>query len=224
MKEKSLIIFGTGQQSDIITFYLNKMSRKIYAYCVDDKFYKKDKFKGKKIITTKELLKKYKPKDFNLHIAISYKKLNQLRYEKYEFFKIRGYSFENIIFNTNLNKSEFRLGENTVVLDSYVQPYSKIGNNTCVWSGTTIGHHSFIGNNCWISSGSAIGGNCSIKDFTFLGLNSTIGHFVNVEKKCFIGSSTHITKSISAKSVVIQKDSDKISFDPEKFLEIKNFR
>ena len=30
MKEKSLIIFGTGQQSDIITFYLNKMSRKIY--------------------------------------------------------------------------------------------------------------------------------------------------------------------------------------------------
>ena len=30
MKEKLLIIFGTGQQSDIITFYLNKMSRKIY--------------------------------------------------------------------------------------------------------------------------------------------------------------------------------------------------
>ncbi len=224
MKEKLLIIFGTGQQSDIISFYINKLQKKIHAYCVDEKFYKKNSFRNKKIITTKELLKKYSPNDFNLHLAISYKKLNQLRYEKYNFFKNKGYSFENVIYNTNLNKGDVTIGENVVILDSYIQPYSKIGNNTFVWSGTTLGHHSFIGKNCWISSGSIIGGNCSIKDFSFLGLNSTIGHFVNVGKKCFIGSSAHITKSISAKSVVIQKDSDKISFDPEKFLEINNFR
>lgn len=224
MSEKLLIIFGTGQQSEIITFYLNKLSRKIYAYCVDDKFYKKDKFKGKKIITTKELLKKYKPNDFKLHIALSYKKLNQLRYEKYKFFKDRGCSFENIIYNTSLDKSEFRLGENVVVLDSYIQPYSKIGNNTFIWSGSTVGHHSFIGNNCWISSGSTIGGNCKIRDFSFLGVNSTIGHFVNIGKKCFVGSSAHITKNVTTNSVIIQKDSGKISFDPIKFLEIKSFK
>ena len=170
MSEKLLIIFGTGQQSDIITFYLNKMSRKIYAYCVDDKFFKNDKFKNKKIITTKELLKNYKPKEVKLHVAISYRKLNQLRYEKYKFFKDKGYSFESVISNTNLNKSEFRLGENSVVLDSYVQPRVKIGNNTFIWSGSIIGHHSSIGNNCWISSGSTIGGNCKVKDFSFLGL------------------------------------------------------
>tara|TARA_B100000902_G_C27311771_1_gene918871 strand:- start:2371 stop:3045 length:675 start_codon:yes stop_codon:yes gene_type:complete len=224
MKEKLLIIFGTGQQSEIITFYLNKLSRKIYAYCVDDKFYKKNNFKGKKIITTKELLKKYKPNDFKLHIALSYKKLNQLRYEKYKFFKDRGYTFESIVSNTNLNKSEFKLGENTVVLDSYIQPHAKIGNNTFIWSGSTIGHHSSIGNNCWISSGSTIGGNCKIRDFSFLGLNSTIGHFVNIGKKCFVGSSAHVTKSVTSNSVVVQNDSKKIYFDPVKFLEIKNFK
>lgn len=224
MSEKALVIFGTGQQSDIITFYLNKMSRKIYAYCVDDRFYKKSEFKGKKIITTKELLKKYKPKDIKLHVAISYKKLNQLRYEKYIFFKNKGYTFENIIFNTSLNKSEFRLGENSVILDSYIQPYAKIANNTFIWSGSTVGHHSSIGNNCWISSGSTIGGNCKIRDFSFLGLNTTIGHFVNIGKKCFIGSSSHITKNISSQSVVIQSDSKKISFDTEKFLEINSFK
>ena len=41
MKEKLLIIFGTGQQSDIISFYINKLQKKIHAYCVDEKFYKK---------------------------------------------------------------------------------------------------------------------------------------------------------------------------------------
>ena len=224
MSEKLLIIFGTGQQSDIITFYLNKMSKKIYAYCVDDKFYKKDKFKNKKIITTKDLLKKYKPKDIKLHVAISYAKLNQLRYEKYKFFKDKGYSFESVVSNTNLSKSEFRLGENAVVLDSYIQPHVTIGNNSFIWSGSTVGHHSSIGNNCWISSGSTIGGNCKIKDFSFLGLNSTIGHFVNIEKKCFVGSSAHITKNVKSNSIVVQNDSKKISFDPIKFLEINNFK
>ena len=63
-----------------------------------------------------------------------------------------------------------------------------------------------------------------IGDFTFLGLNSTIGHFVKIGKKCFIGSASHVTKNISSKSVVIQNDSNKISYDPEKFLEINEFK
>ena len=123
-----------------------------------------------------------------------------------------------------MSKSEFRLGENAVVLDSYIQPYATIGNNSFIWSGSTVGHHSSIGNNCWISSGSTIGGNCKIRDFSFLGLNSTIGHFVNIGKKCFVGSSAHVTKSVTSNSVVVQNDSKKISFDPVKFLEINNFK
>ena len=58
MKNKPLIIFGIGQVSEILTFYLKKMERNIYAYCVDDKFYKKNFFKDKKVITTQELFKK----------------------------------------------------------------------------------------------------------------------------------------------------------------------
>lgn len=224
MKNKKLIIFGNGQQSDIISFYLNKLSKTIHAYCVDEKYYTKSTFKNKKVLTTKEFLKNYDAKNCKLHIAISYKKLNQLRYEKYNFFKERGYSFENVIYNTNLKNGDVKIGNNTVVLDSYIQPFTKIGNNTLVWSGSILGHHSSIGNNCWITSGSSLGGNCKIGDFTFLGLNSTIGHFVKVGKSCFVGSSSNVTKNISSKSVVIQNNSNKISFDPLKFLEINNFK
>ena len=224
MSKKLLIIFGTGQQSDIISFYINKLSKKISAYCVDEKFYKKVTFRNTKIITTKDLIKNYKPKNTKLHIAISYKQLNKLRHEKYQYFKMKGYSFENVIFNSNLSQGDVKIGENVVVLDSNIQPYSKIGHNTFIWSGSILGHHSSIGNNCWISSGCTIGGNCKVNDFSFLGLNSTIGHFVKIGKKSFVGSSSHITKNLSSKSVVIQNDSKKISFDTEKFLEINNFK
>ena len=224
MNEKPVIVFGTGQQSDIISFYMKKLSKKIYAYCVDDKFYKNDTFNNKKVITTKQLIKNYKPINYKLHIAISYKKLNQIRYEKYLFFKTKGYSFDNVVYNSNWSEQEMKRGENIVILDSYLQPHTKVGNNTFIWSGSVLGHHSTIGNNCWITSGSTIGGNCKIGDFTFLGLNSTIGHFVKIGKKCFIGSASHVTKNISSKSVVIQNDSNKISYDPEKFLEINEFK
>lgn len=224
MTEKPIIIFGTGQQADIISFYLKKLSKKVYAYCVDKKFYKKSTFRNKKVITTNQLVQRYNPKNYKLHIAISYKNLNKLRYEKYEYFKCKGFSFENIIYNSNINKADIRIGENTVVLDSYIQPFTKIGNNSLIWSGSVVGHHSSIGNNCWITSGTSLGGNSKIGDFSFIGINSTIGHFVNIGKKCFIGSASHITKNISSRSVVIQKDSNQINFDPEKFLEINNFK
>ena len=110
------------------------------------------------------------------------------------------------------------------MLDSFIQPFTTIGNNTFIWSGSILGHHSVIGSNCWITSGSSLGGNCKIGDFTFLGLNSTIGHFVKIGKECFIGSAAHVTKNISSKSVVIQSDSSKVSFDPEKFLAINKFK
>lgn len=150
--------------------------------------------------------------------------MNQLRFDKYSLFKRKGYEFQNIIYNSNLDLKNSKVGENVVILDSFIQPYTKIGNNTFIWSGTTVGHHSSLGNNCWISSGTTIGGNCKINDFNFLGLNSTIGHFVSIGKKCFIGSSSHITRNISAQNVVIQNNSKKILFDPEKFLQINEFK
>ena len=79
MKKKPLIVFGTGQQSDIISFYLKKMSRKIELYCVDDNHLKGNSFNKKGIISTTTLLKKYKPKDYNMHIAISYSELNSIK-------------------------------------------------------------------------------------------------------------------------------------------------
>ena len=51
MKHKPLIIFGTGQTSEILSFYLNKLGREIFAYCVAEKYYKKKTFKNKVIMT-----------------------------------------------------------------------------------------------------------------------------------------------------------------------------
>ena len=224
MKEKPLIVFGTGQQAEIISFYLKKMSKKIYAYCVDDDHLTKEKFQEKKVITTSNLLKNFKPKEYDLHIAISYSEMNLTRSKKYEFFKKKGYNLFSVINNQKLLNSNLRIGQNIVILDSFIQPYTKVGNNTFIWSGTVIGHHTVLGSHCWISSGVSIGGNCKINDYSFFGLNATIGHFVKIQSNCFIGSGSHITKNISKNTVIIESDSKKINFNPIKFLKINYFK
>jgi len=220
MKCKPLIIFGTGQVSEILSFYLKKLGREIFAYCVDEKYYKETSFKNKKIITTKELYKRFKPKDVNLHIAISYKKLNLLREKKFLEFKKKGYFLESFISNKNLYNSNFKIGENCLILDSHIQPYSKILNNVYIWSGSIIGHHSIIKDHVWISSGTALGGNSKIYDKCFLGMNTTVGHFVKIQKNCFISAGSTVTKNVQKNSVVFQAESKKLDYSARNFMEI----
>jgi sugar O-acyltransferase (sialic acid O-acetyltransferase NeuD family) len=224
MKNKPLVIFGTGQLSEIITFYLKKMNRDIYAYCVDKKYYKESTFKKKKIITTEKLFKTYKPKDINVHIAITYKKLNELREKKYLEFKKKGYFLESFINNKNINYNFQKIGQNCFIIDTFVQPFVKIYSNVYIWSGTVLGHNSVIKSHAWISSGTAIGGNSTIEENCFLGMNSTIGHFVKVGKQCFIGAGSLVTSNVKKNSLVIQKDSNKLDFSPRDFMEINSFR
>jgi sugar O-acyltransferase (sialic acid O-acetyltransferase NeuD family) len=220
MKNKPLIIFGIGQVSEILTFYLKKMERNIYAYCVDDKFYKKNFFKNKKVITTQELFKKFSPNDFNLHVAISYKKLNCIREKKYLEFKKKGYFLESFVNNKSLYNSNFKIGENSIILDANIQPYAKIFNNVYIWSGSTIGHHSHVKNHAWISSGSSIGGNSKIYEKCFLGMNTTIGHYVKIKKNCFISAGSTITKDVESNTVVLHEESKKLDYSPKDFMEI----
>lgn len=224
MKEKPLIIFGTGQVSEILSFYLERLNRKIFAYCVDEKYYNKTSFKKKKVLTTKQVLKKYKPKDVNLHVALSYSKLNFLREKKFINFKKKGYFLESFITNKNIFSTNHKIGENCLIIDSHIQPFAKIQNNAYIWSGSVIGHHSTLKNHIWISGGTAIGGNSIIGDRCFLGMNVTIGHFVKVEKKCFLSAGAILTKNIKQNSVVFQSESKKLEYSAQDFIQITDVK
>ena len=186
MKHKPLIIFGTGQVSEILSFYLKKLGREIFAYCVDEKYYKKTSFKNKKIITTKELYKRFKPKDVNLHIAISYKKLNHLREKKFLEFKKKGYFLESFVSNKNLYNSNFKIGENCLILDSHIQPYSKISDNVYIGPNSSIMDGLKINENAVIGMGSVIRKDVESK--------KTMVPFAAMEKREYIKSNKKLKK------------------------------
>ena len=222
-----LIIFGTGQVSDIISHYFkNDSNVKVYGYCEDKKYVKKSKFNNLPVFTTEEVLKKYKPNDYYIHVAISYIDMNSLRKKKFEFFKKKKYRLLSFISSkSNVTKKNYSIGENTVILENQsIQPFVKIGNNSLIWSRSVIGHHARIGNHTWITSGSKIGGNSYIGNECFLGINATVGHMVKIGDTSFLGANSLTTKSIKKNSVVITKDSEKINILSKDFLKIISFK
>ena len=215
--KKDLIIFGAGKIAESVSYYFNRDSDyKIVAYVVDDNYATKQTFLDKPLIKLSELNVRYSSKDYFVFVATGYQGINQLRTSKYEYFKNLGYSFASYI--SPYVKSDFTIGENTIVMDStIIQPCVKFGKNIFVWGGAMVGHHAVIEDNCWLTGGCQIGGIVNLGEGTFVGLGAVIGNEVKIGKKCMIGASTFTTKNLEDKTVLMTPPTEIHRLNSEQF-------
>ncbi len=95
------------------------------------------------------------------------------------------------------------LGENVVIMPSFINVGARIEGGTMVDSGSTIGSCAYIGKNCHISSSTTIAGVLEpaaampviIEDEVFIGANSSISEGVRVCRGAVIASGTSISSS-----------------------------
>ena len=125
----------------------------------------------------------------------SYDKFGLLHYDynnpKYR--KVPGALIRNYVY----------IGNNAIVMPSYINIGSYIGNNTMIDINATIGSCAQIGNNCHISANTCIGGVLEpvvampviIEDNCFIGANSAILEGVIVEHDSIISAGVTITSS-----------------------------
>lgn len=208
MKNK-LIIFGNKEIADLAYFYFKEDSNyEIVAFTVDDAFIQENTFKGLPIIPYSQILEKFPPEEYNLHIAISYQKLNQLRQQKYERAKSQGYKLASYISTKSVYWSDLKHGDNCFILENQtIQPTVSIGNNVMIWSGNHLGHGSTIANHSYIASHVVISGHTQIGERCFLGVNATIKDFCKIGNDCFIGMGANITKNMANGSIAIAESS-----------------
>lgn len=200
---KKLLIFGTGEIAELAHYYFSHDTDwVIEGFVCDDAFYEQSTFLELPCIKVSEL-SRYSPNDFEVHVALSYRKLNRIRHEKYQLIKSLGYSLPSYISSkaTIWTKD---IGDNCFILeDQTIQPRVKIGNNVMLWSGNHIGHGSKIEDHVYISSHVVVAGHCNIGERTFLGINAAIKDFTSIGKDCFIGMGVNITKNCEDGSVCV---------------------
>jgi sugar O-acyltransferase (sialic acid O-acetyltransferase NeuD family) len=218
MKNKKLIIFGTGDIAQIANYYFEIDSEfEVVAFTADKEYCQEAQFENKPLVAFEEISEMYKNNEHYLFIALSYSNMNKLREKKFYEAKSKGYQLASYISSKCSYMSQFLPGENVFIFeDNTVQPFVKIGNNVTLWSGNHIGHHSTIHDHNFVSSHVVISGHCIINSYCFLGVNATLAHKVTLAEGTLLGAGVVISKDSVQNGVYVAPRNIKLersSFD-----------
>lgn len=202
---KQLVIFGSAEIAELAYYYFSHDSDyRVVAFTVDDAYAEGKQFLGLPLVPFSQITERYPPEKNDMHVALSYSRLNQLRQEKYEQAKVSGYTLASYVCSKSVSWPDLSIGDNCFILENQtIQPTVKIGNNVMIWSGNHLGHGSVIGDHTYISSHVVIAGHCKIGERCFFGVNATVKDFTVVGNDCFIAMDASVTRNVADGSVVL---------------------
>lgn len=203
--KKPLIIFGAGDIAQLAHYYFSVDSDyEVVAFSVDAAYITTNEFCGLPVVPFEELAEHYAPNKYDLFVALSYSKLNQIRKEKYLAAKALGYRIASYVSSRASVLNQGKIGENCFIFeDNTIQPFVTIGNNVTLWSGNHIGHHSTIYDHCFIASHVVVSGGVEIGEQCFIGVNATLRDHIKIGEKCVIGAGTLILADAEPEGVYI---------------------
>lgn len=220
---KDLVIFGTAEVADLAHFYFKHDSGcRVVAFTVDDAYVKDACFNGLPVVPFSQLIERFPPATHDMHVALSYVRLNQLREEKYVQAKATGYTLASYVCSKSVTWPDLTIGENCFILENQtIQPTVKIGNNVMIWSGNHLGHGSTIGDHTYIASHVVVSGHCNIGKRCFFGVNSTVKDFTEIGDDCFVAMDASITRNLSSGAVALGSPAEIFDADDRRAQSIK---
>ena len=205
MKNKKLILFGTGSFAELAHHYFDEDSEyEVVAFTANKEYIESDTFHDLPLVPFEEVDKLYPPSEHEMHIAVAYNKLNAARYAAYNEAKTKGYKLANYIYSKIKTWKNNVFGDNIFIFeDNTIQPYVEFGSNIVLWSGNHIGHHSTIGSHTFLTSHVVISGFVKVGEFCFFGVNATVRDSIEIADKTVVGAGTLILKSTKEEELYI---------------------
>lgn len=196
MPMKPLVIYGVGQLSELVTFYVqNDSSHKVVGYVTESP--SATGHLGLPLSDLKDLELTYSQSETDLFVAISYHEQNKIRARICNSLRERGWNLASIVSRSAHVASNAAIGDNTLVLEgAVIQPWSRIGDGTVIWSGVQIGHHSLIGRYVFLSAGVVLMGCNEIGDYCHLAGGVTVKDHVTVGSGAQIGPGSTVLETV----------------------------
>lgn len=208
---KKIVIFGTGEIAELAYYYFTDDSDyQVVAFVADDEYVESESFMDLPLVKLSNLVKYFPPSEYKAHVALSYRKLNRIRMEKYISLKRMGYELVSYISSKLVNLERgVEIGENCLILENQtIQHNVKIGNNVMIWSGNHLGHGTVVSDHTYISSHVVISGHCFIGERCFIGVNAAFKDFVRVGNDVFVAMGALVTRDVPDGSVVLPARSE----------------
>lgn len=201
---RPLVVFGTGQLAELAVHYFRTDSeRNVVALTADAEFQNADRQMGLPVVPFESLTTYFPPEECDLFIALSYRNRNRIRRARFLASREAGYHLASYVSSKATVLNDHNMGDNCFILeDATVQPYVGIGNNTTLWSGSHIGHHSQVGSHVFIAPRVAISGNVTVHDGVFLGINATLRDGITVGEEAIVGAGAVVMDNVNPGTVI----------------------
>jgi sugar O-acyltransferase (sialic acid O-acetyltransferase NeuD family) len=203
IKEKKLIIFGSGTLAELANYYFsNDSNYEVIGFAEDDEFEVDENFfLNKPLYKWGDLIKVFGVDEIEVFVAIGYKKTNQLRRLRYDQVDGAGFRMASYVSSKAINFAS-KIGSNCFILENNVlQPFCQIEDCVTMWSGNHLGHHSVIMQNCFITSQVVISGKCVVGRNVFIGVNASIHDGVQIGEYSVIGAGSIVANSCQARTI-----------------------
>jgi len=198
-----VIIFGNGLVASLAHFYLTHDSEhEVVAFTVDRTHVGDATLFDLPVVPFDEVVERYPPDQFRMFVAVGYGRMNKFRQERYEQSKALGYELISYVSSKASTWPGAMIGDNCFIMENNViQPFTRIGNDVIMWSGSHVAHESTIRDHCFISSHVVVSGMVTIEENCFIGVNATIRDQVTIARECVIGAGVVVRKSTQEREV-----------------------
>jgi sugar O-acyltransferase (sialic acid O-acetyltransferase NeuD family) len=210
---REIVVFGSGEIAELADFYFtHDSSLNVAGFTVDEAYLKAPEFRGRPTVPFDRVTETFPPERFDLFVAVSYSKLNDLRAQKIAAARIKGYGLVSYVSSRATVFPGLEVKENCFILeDNTIQPFAQIGANVTLWSGNHVGHHAIIEDDVFIASHVVISGGVKIGQGSFIGVNATLRDHVTIGKKCVIGAGALVLEDQPDFSVVAPRGTERSS-------------
>lgn len=199
-----VVIFGLQDNSSLAHFYLQHDSEhEVVSFTVNRDYLPADgRFEGLPVVPFESIEQYFGTDEVALFAPLAHRGMNRVRAAIYGQIKARGYRMISYVSSKASVFPGAVIGENCFILeDNTIQPYTRIGNNTVLWSGNHFGHHGIIRDHVYLTSHVVVSGHCDIGDYCFLGVNATLRNGITLAEGTLVGMGTCITRNTEPWSV-----------------------
>jgi sugar O-acyltransferase (sialic acid O-acetyltransferase NeuD family) len=174
----------------------------VVAFTVDQGAIKEPEFLGLPVVPFETVETVYPPAEFGMFIAVYFNRVNQVRMKKYEEAKAKGYTLVNYVSSKAIVWPDLKLAENCMICDgANVRPFTRIGTDTFIMPGATVGHDAVVGDHCYLAIHAVLLAGAKVEPCCVIGANSTILNGVVVARECVISAGAVINKNTKEKGV-----------------------
>lgn len=200
---KPIVIVGTGAFGEVAQAYFTEYKvRDVVAFSASSDRISNQQVLGRSVVALEDLQRTLPPSEIDVFVAIGYRHMNRNREQVFRNLASKGYEFATFVHPNVKIWSSSTIGRNCFIFeDNTVQPFTQIGDDTVLWSGNHIGHHSSIGDHSFISSHVVVSGSCRVGNNVFIGVNASIHDGVTVGDHALIGAGAVIARDVEPKAI-----------------------